>query len=150
MKIYLSGSISGGREKLAAYIRIKEFLESRGHQVTSPQTADPSVTSKGEGDFNDSQTIFKRDIRQINGSNAMVAEVSLPSLGVGYEIAYALGRGMPILCLYDLEHPSHRISAMIAGNTFPLLTSAGYQESTLEALLEKWLSGWPDGFPSPD
>src|SRR5689334_5677441 len=35
------------------------------------------------------RTIYDRDIEWINKSRGMVAEVSNPSLGVGYEIAYA-------------------------------------------------------------
>jgi nucleoside 2-deoxyribosyltransferase len=147
MNIYLSGSISGGRQKLAVYIQIKEYLESKGHQVTSPQTADPAVTATGEGDPDNPVVIYERDIRQIDSSEAMVAEVTIPSLGVGYEIAYAISKQMPVLCLYDTEKQAHRLSAMIAGNTSPCLTCEGYWESTLIPVLEQWLTGLQGGLP---
>ena len=64
----------------------------------------------------------------------MVAEVSAPSLGVGYEIAYALHvRRIPVLALH---HGSvQRISAMIGGNASPLLQILSYDSS--EQLLQK-------------
>ena len=46
------------------------------------------------------QAIFSRDIKLIEECDAIVAEVSTPSLGVGYEICYGLQIGKPILCLY--------------------------------------------------
>jgi hypothetical protein len=58
--------------------------------------------------------IYARDINWLNSSGAMIAEVSNPSLGVGYEIAYAqLVRRMPILCLARV---GVKVSAMIAGS----------------------------------
>ena len=66
----------------------------------------------------------------------MIAEVTVPSLGVGYEIATAIHLNKPILCLYDLENPPKRISAMVAGNTSPLITLKGYKESELAPLLK--------------
>ena len=44
----------------------------------------------------------------------MVAEVTVPSLGVGYEIAVALAHGIPVLALFRPEE-GRRLSAMIAG-----------------------------------
>jgi len=142
MKIYLSGSISGGREKLATYIQIKNILESLGHSLTSPQTADPKVTAAGEGDGKNltAQQIFERDIRQILESDLMIAEVTVPSLGVGYEIAYAIERQLPIICLFDQQHNSKRLSAMIAGNTYPRLKIAPYTVDTLSAIIMDYLN----------
>ncbi len=46
----------------------------------------------------------------------LVAEVSLPSTGVGYEVAAARYRyGKPVICLYRAGH-TKRCSAMIAGD----------------------------------
>ena len=43
-----------------------------------------------------------------------MAEVTTPSLGVGYEIALAESWGKPILCLFRTES-ARKLSAMIAG-----------------------------------
>jgi hypothetical protein len=46
----------------------------------------------------------------------VVAEVSTPSLGVGYEIGVAEKTGKPILCLFDENQNEFRLSAMLSGN----------------------------------
>jgi hypothetical protein len=45
----------------------------------------------------------------------MVAEVSTPSLGVGYEIAKATEANIPILCLF-CDNGKTSLSAMIEGS----------------------------------
>ncbi len=69
-------------------------------------------------------TVYQRDTAWIQACDAMIAEVSTPSHGVGYEIAYAIGLGKPILCLY---RQGARVSKMITGNTEPLLTVEAYE-----------------------
>ena len=43
----------------------------------------------------------------------MVAEVTVPSIGVGYEVCRALGLGMPVLCVHSA---GANVSAMVLGN----------------------------------
>jgi hypothetical protein len=61
----------------------------------------------------------------IRKAEALIAEVSVPSHGVGYEIAFALNAGKPVLCLH---HQERKISKMISGNPHPLLSIQTYQE----------------------
>jgi len=56
-------------------------------------------------------------------TDVVVAEVTGPSLGVGYEIGIAETLGKPILCLY--EETGKKVSAMILGNEG--LTLRGYR-----------------------
>ena len=116
--IYFSGSISGGREDLAIYRRIVSALEDAGHDVFAG-----SVTSEligVEGDPLEAVQIFGRDIAWLeevaSRDGILVAEVSRPSIGVGYEIAYARYRHqMRVICLYRPAH-TKRCTAMIAGD----------------------------------
>ncbi len=59
--------------------------------------------------------IYERDMAWLKETDAMVAEVSTPSLGVGYEIGKLEDLGKPILCLYHAK-PDHSLTAMIAGS----------------------------------
>ncbi len=60
--------------------------------------------------------IYTRDMLWLEQADALVAEVSAPSLGVGYEISCALhSRKIPVLCLAHAGVKS--LSAMISGNT---------------------------------
>ena len=69
--------------------------------------------------------IYHRDMTWIQESDLLVAEVSTPSHGVGYEIGYALNLNKPVLCLYN---QSVLITKMITGNPHPLLTVKKYKD----------------------
>ena len=60
--------------------------------------------------------IFERDVAWIHEADFIVAEVTQPSLGVGYELGLAESVGKPIICLFR-ETEDRRLSAMIAGNS---------------------------------
>lgn len=112
MKIYFSGSIRGGREHAEWYDLIVKHLAQYG-EVVSEFVADKSLTSYGSLNMTDKE-IYNRDINFINEADIVVAEVTVPSLGVGYEIAYAEKLGKRIYCLYH-QIEDKRVSAMIAG-----------------------------------
>ncbi|MDI6783743.1 MAG: nucleoside 2-deoxyribosyltransferase [bacterium] len=140
MNIYLSGAIAAGRQKIAVYQQIAEIVQALGHRITSPQVADPKVTNDGKGEPADPREIYLRDMKQLEDSELMIAEVSIPSLGVGYEIATAIHQRKRVLCLYDLDHSPNRISAIIAGHTSPLLTLQGYHSQDIADIITTWLS----------
>jgi len=85
----------------------------------------------------DPVTVYQRDIAWVGACDAMIAEVSTPSHGVGYEIARALTLGKPVLCLY---RQGARVSKMITGNTEPLLTVESYEgESEALGVVQRFL-----------
>jgi nucleoside 2-deoxyribosyltransferase len=140
MNIYLSGAIAAGRQKVAIYQQIAEIVHSLGHRIASPQVADPNVTNDGKDEPTDPREIYQRDMQQLAESDLVIAEVSIPSLGVGYEIATAIHQNKPVLCLYDLDDSPKRISAIIAGHTSPLLTLRGYSQHNLTECIRTWLA----------
>lgn len=114
LTIYFGGAISGGRADVAHYRRIVDALEADGHRVLAGAVASEDVTAHGEP--LEAADIFDRDLRWIEEANVLVAEVSMPSTGVGYEIAAARYRyGRPVICLYRTGH-TKRCTAMVAGD----------------------------------
>lgn len=113
MKIYFSGSIRGGREHQAWYDFIVKQISNYG-EVLSEFVADKSLTSYGTTNMTDEE-IYSRDVRLIEECDIVIADVTNPSLGVGYEIAYAEKINKKIYCLY-LKSDDKKISAMISGN----------------------------------
>jgi hypothetical protein len=111
MKIYFGGSISGGRGDQAIYGQIIEMLKHHGTVLTE-HFGDASLTAAGEsladGDIHD------RDLNWLQDADVLVAEVTTPSLGVGYEIGRAVEWGKRIICLYR-PSPGRRLSGMIRG-----------------------------------
>ena len=113
MKIYFAGAIRGGREDAQYYKDIIAYLSEKG-QVLTEHVGNMDLNRKGETSRND-ENIFNRDIEWLKSANVVVAEVTTPSLGVGYELGIAEKADIPILCLYrKIEGKS--ISAMILGN----------------------------------
>lgn len=114
LTIYFAGAISGGRGDVAHYRQIVAALERDGHRVLAGAVAAEQVGSDGERI--ESAAIFDRDMGWIADADVLVAEVSVPSTGVGYEIATArYRRGTPVICLYRPAY-TKRCTAMVSGD----------------------------------
>jgi len=113
MKIYFSGSIRGGRDDAKLYSQIIDYLQNFG-EVLTEHIGDSSLDSMGESNTND-KDIHDRDMELLLESDLVIAEVTNPSLGVGYEIGRAIEHNKPIICIYR-ELENKRISAMILGS----------------------------------
>ena len=123
MRVYFSCSLTGGRVDQPIYAAIVDHLEALGHHVLTAHLARPEVMA--EETVVDPCQVYARDIAWILEAEAVVAEVSTPSHGVGYEIAYALAAGRPVLCLY---RDGATVSKMLTGNTEPGLRVAAYAD----------------------
>ena len=113
--IYFAGSIRGGRNNQALYLKIIDHLRQYGTVLTE-HIGDAQLTASGETGPSDSY-IFERDMDWLRSSEIIVAEVTTPSLGVGYELGMAEALGKKVLCLYR-KSEGKRLSAMIGGNDF--------------------------------
>ncbi len=112
MKIYFAGSIRGGREDHALYLDIIGRLGAYGRVLTE-HVGDSGPGALGE-EGSDGE-IYDRDLAWLKEADCLVAEVTTPSLGVGYEIGRTLEWGKPILCLFR-KSSGRALSAMIAGS----------------------------------
>ncbi len=131
MKVYLSGSIRGGRQLQNIYQTILDFLQDNNHEVLTYHVASKNIL---EIETEQSDTdIFTQDESWLKECDCLIAEVSVPSLGVGYEIADTLARNKPVLAVYD--NRLGPISAMISGNTSPLISVLSYH--SVPQLLER-------------
>ncbi len=101
-------------------------------------SAEISLSEKGDDGPND-RYIYDRDMAWLMACDLLVAEVSMPSLGVGYELGYAVALRKPVLCLYNSgsERP---LSAMIAGS--PGIRTAVYSSmDEVKGILASFLKG---------
>jgi nucleoside 2-deoxyribosyltransferase len=135
MKIYFSGSISGGRDNAAIYQHLVTRLQALGHDVLSAHVADLDVLEREQD--TPPRIVFDRDVAWVYECDVMIAEVSTPSLGVGYEYGLAVQLGKPVLCVY---RSGLRMSKMITGNPAPNLTVATYtSEAELDGEIDAFL-----------
>jgi nucleoside 2-deoxyribosyltransferase len=111
MTIYFAGSIRGGRDDQAIYGEIIRLLRNFG-TVATELVGDANITMGGENAPD--REIHDRDISWLRSADVIVAEVTAPSLGVGYEIGRAVEWGKRVICLYR-PAPDRKLSGMIAG-----------------------------------
>lgn len=145
INIYFAGSIRGGREDVALYHRLIGFLKQFGNVMTE-HIGDGSITSSGDTLLTD-VNIHDRDMRWLESADLVVAEVTTPSLGVGYELGRAVALGIKVITLFR-ELPGKRLSAMIAGS--PGITSVLYREpeEAERALVDFIVTNFPDNLNS--
>jgi 2'-deoxynucleoside 5'-phosphate N-hydrolase len=121
MNIYFACSITGGRDFEPIYQSIIAALLADGHEVPTAHLADSGVKAL-EAVVNPRE-VYERDAAWIRACDVLVAEVSTPSHGVGYEIAYALSIDKLVLCIFREGQP---ISKMLIGNSHPNIQVKSY------------------------
>lgn len=112
-KIYFAGSIRGCRIDAALYRRMIEYMQ-RTDIVLTEHIGHPelNVLEKGKAD----EDIYNQDTAWLRESDVLIGECTCPSLGVGYELAYAEKHGIPCHIFYDMTKT--QLSAMLRGNPY--------------------------------
>lgn len=140
MKIYLAAPMKGVRGALKLVRVIYTSLQRHGFEILTPHVVEEVLdVEKGLTP----EEVYERDLRLLEEADAVVAEVSYPSLGVGFEIAYALLKEKRVLALC-LEQRLADLSALIRGirnPNFKLITYEGV-EDVVEKLLRELRSGY--------
>lgn len=122
-KVYFAGSIRGGRIDASLYERIIKYIQRTDKVLT--EHIGSSNLDQLEKDKTDAD-IYNQDTAWLRESDVVIAECTCPSLGVGYELAYAehLGKECHILYNKDKAH----LSAMLTGNPFYHIHSYSTEE----------------------
>jgi nucleoside 2-deoxyribosyltransferase len=93
IKIYFAVPITNKIPNLNLYSHYGNVLNKRlGDRKFWKERKDKKFSEKEIHDF---------DLKLLLESDVVVAEISTPSLGVGYEIGRAIERKKPLLCLYN-------------------------------------------------
>ena len=112
-KIYFAGSIRGGRNDAGLYKRIIEHI-ARTDKVLTEHIGKASV-EEDEKDMTD-RDIYEQDTAWLRECDMVIAECTNPSLGVGYEMAYAEQHKKPVHIFYNISRT--RLSAMLSGDSY--------------------------------
>ena len=122
MNIYFACSITGGREFEPVFQAMVKAMLADGHIVPTARLADTDVRELET--IVSPEDVYARDVAWIRAADVLVAEISTPSHGVGYEIGLALGLGKPVLACHRRDR---KISKMISGNPDPNLIVRQYE-----------------------
>ncbi|XP_040034060.1 5-hydroxymethyl-dUMP N-hydrolase isoform X1 [Gasterosteus aculeatus] len=153
MKVYFCGSIRGGRDDVRVYRRIVQKLQSYGSvltehvsftEISEREEASCDVTelccgwtgedASSAGD----RSIHDRDVDWLRQCDVVVAEVTQPSLGVGYELGRAVAMEKRIFCLFR-PTSGRNLSAMIRGAADgDVFVVKDYIEDEVENVLEEF------------
>jgi nucleoside 2-deoxyribosyltransferase len=138
MKIYFAGSIFGGRENVYLYKQIIDLLKKYGEVLTEDVVGNEKYVAVSEKEgVPDDEYIYTRDTKWIESADILIADVTVPSIGVGYEIGFAEAQGKKILCIYQ-EGGNKKLSFMVSGNK-NIITKTYKTIEDLELIFEKFL-----------
>jgi len=112
-KIYFAGSIRGGRVDADLYWRLIEYMQ-KTDVVLTEHIGSPHLNLMEQGKRD--ADIYDQDMSWLRESDLLVGECTCPSLGVGYELAYAEKIGKPCHIFYD--RTKTQLSAMLTGNPY--------------------------------
>jgi len=139
LKVYLAASMRGGGDGKGwdALKQLACLVEGLGHIPMNEvcQDKSPSVKAKGTGD----DYLYNRDMAWLKIADCLIADITYPSLGVGYEVAVAIREHrIPVLGLY--RRAVKELSAMFNGNTEPLFHLESYADtSDMRELVRRFL-----------
>ena len=113
-KVYFAGSIRGGRDDAQYYKDLISYIKSKNAIVLTEHVGDLNLL-KNEKKLTYKE-IYLRDINWMKEADLLIAECTRPSLGVGYELAFAEKLEKPVNVLYRKKEC--HLSAMISGNEY--------------------------------
>jgi hypothetical protein len=103
LKVYLSVPMIANRSLGRAESMARAIRDS-GHEITSPWVLGPIERSGSPG-----LNLFQRDMRGAEECDVIVADVSVPSVGVGMELMAAYKAGKRIIVLAKKGAPTSRM-----------------------------------------
>ncbi len=151
MRIYLACTVRGDRSALPAIREIVSCLERHGHDVLTAHLLQDDV-EQAESRLTEAQ-VYERDLGWLQACDAVVAEASGSSYGVGFEVGYVLARsaetGQRVFLLYDTRRTG-AISRLIPGNTDPRCVQFAYDDlNSLARFIDEHFSNAPGGPAAP-
>ncbi len=127
MRIYLACTVRGDRSGLEAARLIAQRLTALGHDVLTSHLLADNV-DEAEASLGNRE-VFERDLGWLDASDALIAEASGSTYGVGFEVGYIVGRaphsGQRAFVLCD-DRRWNAVSRMLSGNTAAACTTVRY------------------------
>jgi nucleoside 2-deoxyribosyltransferase len=124
VKVYLGRAVSGelGPRSLEAIQLAHRALLESGAEVLCERVADPDYRPG----IDRPELIAQMMRRELLEADAGCLEMTGPSTGVGFEAGWLVGRGRPVLVLYDADAPP--ASAVVRHPPFDHCVTVAYSD----------------------
>lgn len=124
VKVYLGRAVSGelGPRSLEAIQLAYRALVESGIEILAERVADPDYRPG----LDRPELVAEMMHRELLEADAGCMEMSGRSLGVGFEAGWLLGRGRPVLVLYDADQPA--ASSIVRFPPFEHCVPFGYRD----------------------
>ena len=138
MKVYLSTAITRGRREYVDAVRnIFDALKEEGVDVLNERIADPN--------FPYPHTDRAETMGEVHGwlaeADALIAEATISSTGVGCELTQVQMRSKPVLLLYD-AHFGFRISDWVTHNPEANVEARPYRDrNEIARIVKEFVAG---------
>ncbi|HPC83764.1 MAG TPA: nucleoside 2-deoxyribosyltransferase [Thermoanaerobaculaceae bacterium] len=113
MRVYLCAAMTNADRRLADIEALLAALEGAGHEVPTRHVAAADARML-DRDLTD-QDLAARDLAWLAAADAVIAEVTTPSHGVGVEVAHAVHLGKPVLALHRRDAVVSRLLTGLPG-----------------------------------
>ncbi len=139
MKVYFTASLTGKEQYEQEYRLIEETLKDLGAQVNDLVLTVPAETAQSESSAEKTK-LYQKMNNLLKAADLVVAEISYPSVAVGYEISAALEAGKPVLALRLKGTRSN----ILEGHPDEKFKMVEYEKGTLKSVLGDWIKSASD------
>ncbi len=136
MNIFFTASVRAGRAHQPRYASIVKILEKYG-TVSSKHVGDDTLSQYGETNLSN-KAMRERELKSLEKSDIVIAEVSTPSHGVGYLIGRATALKKKVIAIHYGDY-ALKVTGIIQGD--PGIELYAYKtDKDIESIFRKTLS----------
>lgn len=136
LKFYFTASIAQKEKYIKNYKKIVEIVKKEGHDIVADHILNVSEREVDHASREDRLKFHQKLEKWIYSSDALIADTSFPSIGVGYEISLALRVGKPILVLYSEATPP----SLLAHHSSEKIICEKYTLQRLPSIIEDFIN----------
>jgi 2'-deoxynucleoside 5'-phosphate N-hydrolase len=138
MKVYFSATITEDAQLKSFYKRVMDIVKREGHTILeygSDRLEPSSLVNRTDTEI---QGVYKSLDKFLRSADIYIGEISIPSVGIGYEISQALAQRKPALVL-RYQKTGYQPLATLEGNKSAYLRYKTYTDRTLENVIKNFL-----------
>lgn len=145
MNVYIACSSKNFDNYYTHYKKIEEEIINQGHNIPSNWIKRLILNLENNKNYTPTFTPNLKDegIKAIDEADCLIAEVSIPSSSVGYQIGHAFSKKIPTLCIYSSEFGEMKAPQVIDINETSTIKIEKYNTKELSKILSNFFLNLP-------